>query len=109
MDDELPWNHSEPPAQPDRTAHTPIWGVIALVAAAITFLIESWLWLGGLQAQHQLGFLAPAVLMTVALCIVAGASGARAHGLIGGLLILLPGLGLIVVMLIAGIGNLVAS
>lgn len=105
MDDDLPWNRSEPIAKPPRTTQSLVWGRIALVAAAITFLLESWLWVGGLEAQHQIKLLPPAVLITIALCVVAGFCGARTHGVIGGLLILLPGLVLFIIVLSASISN----
>ena len=105
MDEENVWHRPEPAAQPPRTAQSLAWGRIALAAAAITFLLESWLWVGGLQAQHQFGLLAPALVITIALCIVAGFQRARVHGVVGGLLILVPGLVLFIIVLGARISN----
>jgi hypothetical protein len=78
----------------------------ALVASAITFLIEVGLLGSNIFPADSLVFpllvllLPIALVATIILCIVAGARSQRRKGLIGGVLILLPALFATVVIVI---------
>ena len=106
--DDDPWGLPPqlPRPAPARVARNNALGLIALIAAIGTLIFELRLFgLGLSPLQTEIRWLPLALIITIVLCIAAGARRARAYGIVGGLLVLAPFLYLFALWLIAYIHN----
>jgi hypothetical protein len=106
--EQFPTKPPEPqraPRAPRRPRNHPL-GLSTLAAAIATLSFELRLFTPNLSSiQSEITWLPVALIMTVSLCIVAGAWRARTYGVIGGILVLLPALYLFGLAVAANIRN----